>query len=329
MKSQRWAVATVSLGKHASHTLERKLSAAAKDGFEGIELFYNDLVDHAKQNNVTPPESATRIRALCKELQLTVVSLSPLKNFEGNLTIPWSERLDTARYWVELAAAVGAAYVQVPAQFLNESTGSEAVVIPELQALADLAAGSSVGIAYEAVAWARFQPTWQEALQTIELVDRSNFKLCMDSFHVHARLWGDVRAAGGRIQGGDEAVTDSLAEFVATCPKERVAYLQLSDGSRFDPPLEDDSPLFNGLEVHDARLVWSRIGRPFPLEAPGYLPVMQVAQSWLVDYDWVGWVSLEGFLDETTQESHGPEAMAARARQSKDKVQQGLTGKYS
>ena len=197
-------------------------------------------------------------------------------------------------------------------------------MIPELQALAAVAAESSLGIAYESVAWARFQPTWQEALRTVELVGRPNFKLCVDSFHVHARLWGDICAEDGRISGGDEVVAKSMTEFVASCPKDKVAYLQLSDGSRFDPPLKDDSPLFDGLEVHEPSLVWSRTGRPFPLEAPGYLPVMQIAQSWLNDYRWAGWVSLEGFLDETMEESHGPEEMAVRARQSRDKVQHGL-----
>jgi sugar phosphate isomerase/epimerase len=325
----KWAVATVSLGKHSSHTLERKLSAAAGEGFQGIELVYGDLIQHAEENGLRPLDSAKRIRALCLDLRLTILSLSPLKNFEGNLSLPWVERIKTARHWIELAEAMGAAYVQVPAQFLEDSTGDEAIIIPELRALADEASKSGVGVAYEAVAWARFSLLWQDALRIVKLVDRPNFKLCMDSFHVHARLWGDCCAEDGLIPGGGDAVEESLAEFVTTCPKDRVAYLQLSDGSQHVPPLASDSPLFDGLEVRDARLVWSRTGRPFPLEDPGYLPVLQLAQSWLIDYHWNGWVSLEGFLDEAADERNGPEVMARRAAQSVKRLREELGGRVN
>ncbi|CAK5268070.1 unnamed protein product, partial [Mycena citricolor] len=176
----KWAVATVSLGKHASHTLDRKLAAAAKFGFQGIELVYADLMGYAAQNQLPPLQAAEQIGALCKQLGLQILSLNPLKNFEGNLTVPLTERLAQAAEWVDLAAAAGAHSVQVPSQFAPHSTGDFAVIVPELRALADLAAARGVGVAYEAVAFAAHHATWQDSLRIATAVGRAGFGLCLD-----------------------------------------------------------------------------------------------------------------------------------------------------
>jgi 4-hydroxyphenylpyruvate dioxygenase len=312
----KWAVATVSLGRHPSHTLERKLASAAKHGFQGIELVHAELLAHARANGLTPIQSAQLVNKLCRQHGLEILSLNPLKNFEGNVNTSLQERLETAQEWIDLASAVGTRIIQMPSQFLSSSIDDASVIIPELQALADRAALSSLTIAYEAVAFAKFNYLWQHGLRIVEAVDRPNFALCLDSYHVHARIWGDPYARTGVLPRGNEHLDRSMSEFLEACPRERVLYLQLSDASKFDPPLTEDSPLFDGLEVKDARLAWSRSARPFPLESPGYFPVAEIAKTWLVDYAWEGWVSLEGFLAETEREENGPEVMAARARKS-------------
>lgn len=43
----KWAIASVSLGKHPSHTLERKLATASREAFQAIQLVYADLFAHA------------------------------------------------------------------------------------------------------------------------------------------------------------------------------------------------------------------------------------------------------------------------------------------
>jgi 4-hydroxyphenylpyruvate dioxygenase len=313
------AVATVSLGRHPSHSLERKIRAAAAHGFHGIELVHAELVKHANEHDQTPLQSAHQIRELCRASSIEVLSLNPLKNFEGNLQVSLETRLETAREWVMLAAAVGAELVQMPSQFLPESTGNiDAVLVPELRALADMAMQvGGISIAYEGVAFARHNPRWQDALSIVEAVNRPNFGLCLDSYHIHSLIWADPYVKSGRKgPKGDKELEESMSEFLVRCPKERVLYIQLSDASRFDPPLTDDSPLFDGLEVHDARLAWSRLARPFPLEVPGYFPVVDIARTWLIEYGWDGYVSLEGFLQETELEVNGPEVMAARAQTS-------------
>ncbi|KAH8662143.1 xylose isomerase-like protein [Xylariales sp. PMI_506] len=326
--SSKWAVATISLGKHPLHSLERKLNAAKRHGFAGIELVRADLDAHARTHNQTPTESAKQIRALCSSLDIEVLSLNPFKNFEGGLTTPLKERLELAKEWIDLATTLGAHYLQMPSYISGDSTGDETVIIPELQALADLAAESRVNIAYEAVAFAQHNALWQDSLRIVQAVDRPNFGLCLDSFHIHARLWGDACAPSGLLPDGPRDLEISMEEFLRTCPIDKVFYIQLSDASKFDPPLSKDSPLFAGLEVQDARLAWSRSARPFPLEEPGYFPVVEIAKTWLVDYGWPGWVSLEGFLLETEREENGPEVMAERAQKSIEKLYAQLSGNF-
>ncbi len=55
-----------------------------------------------------------------------------------------------------------------------------------------------MGIAYEALAWGQFVATWQDALKMVEKVERMNFGLCWDAFHVLARVWGDCTVPSGK-----------------------------------------------------------------------------------------------------------------------------------
>ncbi|KAJ4344888.1 uncharacterized protein N0V89_012633 [Didymosphaeria variabile] len=316
----KWAVASISLGKHPSHTLERKIQAAAANGFQGIELVYNELLQHAASHSQSPTESARQIGAFAADHSITILTINAFKNFEGNLQVPLSERLQHAQEWIDVALALGTRIIQVPSMFLPNSTSDSKLIVSELQALSDLASQHNLTIAYEAVAFAQHNALWQDSLRITKAVNRPNFQICLDSYHVHARIWGDACAADGRIPGGDEALRRSMQEFLSDCPKELVSYVQLSDASRWSPPLSMNDAAFESLEVRDARLLWSRIARPFPLEEPGYFPVVDAARAWLVEYGWDGWVSLEGFLKETEREECGPEVMARRGRESIEKL---------
>ena len=144
-----------------------------------------------------------------------ILSLNPLKNFEGHLSTPLETRLAIAREWVQLAVAVGTKIIQMPSMFLRESTaGDMDIIVPELQALADLAALSGISRAYEAVAFATYQGLWQDALRIVETVDRPNFGLYFDSFHVHGRIWGDPYFISGVLPNGQRALDESMRQFL-------------------------------------------------------------------------------------------------------------------
>ena len=65
------SIATVSL----SGTLPEKLEAAAAAGFDGVELFENDLLYHSG--------SPQDIRRLCEDLGIAVTLFQPFRDFEG------------------------------------------------------------------------------------------------------------------------------------------------------------------------------------------------------------------------------------------------------
>lgn len=65
------SIATVSV----SGSLPEKLRAIAAAGFDGVEIFDNDLVYY--------PGSPAQIRELCAELGLEILLFQPFRDFEG------------------------------------------------------------------------------------------------------------------------------------------------------------------------------------------------------------------------------------------------------
>jgi len=310
------AIATVSLGMHPSHSLTEKIVAATRNHFSSIEIVYSDLEAWCQTQSLSLLSGARAIKAFCNTQNIEILSLAPFKNFEAHSS-PLSSRLAAAKHWLEIAQELGATYLQVPSQFDTEnSIDDEGLAVKELQELADLAGEFGVSIAYEAVAWGQFVATWQDALKIVEKVERMNFGLCWDAFHVLARIWGDCTVPSGKTQGGgDEALKKSLDEFVTVLrgkDAEKVFYVQLSDGEFYDPPLKLGHKFW--VEGMDSRLVWSRNTRPFPLERElgGYFPVGDVIRAILGEGEFKGWVSFEIFDWRMREKGFLPDEAAER-----------------
>jgi sugar phosphate isomerase/epimerase len=309
------AIATVSLGMHPSHSLTEKIVAASRNHFSGIEVVYSDLEAWCRTQSLSLLSGARAIKAFCNTQNIEILSLAPFKNFEAHST-PISTRLAAVTHWLEIAQALGATYLQVPSQFDTEnSIDDEGLAVKELQELADLANNFGVSIAYEAVAWGQFVATWQDSLEIVKKVERANFGLCWDAFHVLARIWGDCTVTSGKIEGGDEALKESLDEFVTVLKgkdAEKIFYVQLSDGEFYDPPLKLGHKFW--VEGMDSRLAWSRNTRPFPLEEElgGYFPVGDVARAVLEEGEFKGWVSFEIFDWRMREERFRPDEAAER-----------------
>lgn len=264
--------------------------------------------------------AARSIGQLCQSLDVSVLALNPFKNFEGHHS-PLSMRLDSARHWIEVAVLLGAEHLQVPSQFdTANSTGDWQQMVRDLQRLSDLAASRSLRIAYEAVAWGSYINTWEESLRMVQDVDRGNFGLCLDSFHVAARLWGDNTVISGMQDDAWPALKASLARFTDSCPLDKVFYVQFSHGERFAPPLSHAHRFYQA--DFPPALTWSRHMRVFPLEAElgAYLPVAEIARSWLVDKGWKGVVSMEIFDWRMRDQTRRAMDNARRGQQSWQKL---------
>ncbi|OQV00584.1 hypothetical protein CLAIMM_06063 [Cladophialophora immunda] len=339
------AISTISLGWHASHTLERKLAAAAAAGFQGVEIYITDLDSYATTRAIPRVTAATEIQRLCAQHQLEVVCLGSFDNFEGNPRRSLEERLHRAEEWIAMARALGTDVIQVPSNDDRDAVGDMATVVAELQALADLGlrgresepAFRPVRFAYEALGWATHVADWEESLRVVDRVARPNFGLCLDTYHVLARLWADPRASSGRRPGGDAALRRSLETFrerfakppnndsstttttTTTTKTQPIIYIQLSDAERLVPPILPGHEAYSADKdgVHS----WCRYGRLFPLERDrgAYLPIEDIARAWLKDSSgaWTGgWVSMEIFHREMVREESGPEHWAQRGRRS-------------
>ena len=328
-ENHKLAIATVSLGWHPSHTIERKLDSIAKEGYLGVEIYHPDLVLFADQSKLTHLQAARKVGDFCRDRHLNVIALQPLFDFAGVLT-PLETRLDAARQYVRLARAMGAEMIQVPSTFEPNSTGDEKVIVEELRALADLGIEESpdsresgtISFAYEALAWGIHHASLDDAVRTVELVDRPNFGLCLDTYHVIARMWADPHSSStgtGIRPGGSAALKGTLDRFMAQCPVEKIFYLQLSDAERLQQPLREGHPGYRAEWAHwDATMHWCIWGRLFPYETEhgAYFPMDQILRLWLNEKQWRGWVSMEIFHRDMNKESFGPEVLAERGYRS-------------
>jgi sugar phosphate isomerase/epimerase len=313
MIENRLAIASVSLGQHNSHSLPRKIIAAAQSGFSGLEITYPDLESYAATLSTPILDAARQISDLCKTHEILVLALVSFQNFEGNKS-PLEKRLKEADRWLTIARTLEAEYLQVPSTYDRDINTDHEVIVSELRQLSDLARASKpmIKVAYENLAWSSHCTLWQYALRIVQEVDRDNFGLCLDSFHLSTALWADPFNLSGRQPHGEERLEISLHDFVRDCPVERIFYIQLSDGELMDPPYSKDHPWYDSnLEVGH---VWSNEARPFPLEEEygAYMPVQAIAQAFLMDKGFSGWVSLETFDRRMREEVNDPFQNAKR-----------------
>lgn len=325
MESNRIAISTISLGWDSSHTLERKIAAAKAAGFQGVEMFITDLDAYANAHGESRIEAARGIKQMCEAQGIHILCLGSFDNFEGEPT-PLADRLRTAKEWLDMAKALGTNIIQIPSNDSKNAVGDEATIVDELRDLADLGLQEQppVSFAYEALAWGTHVADWEESLRIVQLVDRSNFGLCLDTYHVLARLWADPRSPSGLRAGGDAALWASVQRFHNECPKEKIIYIQLSDAEKLSPPILPGHPAYN--EQKDGPHSWCTYGRLFPMESEkgAYLPIEDISRAWLVDSGWTGWVSMEIFHRTMELESADPEHWARRGRDSWKKLKEVL-----
>lgn len=332
------------------HTLHQKLEAISQSGFKGIELSFPDLLSHAKelQSLGQLPEgeikeddwptlckAAEHVRHLCETHGLQVLVLQPFANFEG-----WTDDkaraavFARAKGWAQIMAAAGTDMLQVgstdtPA---HKITADRRKLAADLAELADLLlrtsdlgqvgqSGGGFKIAYENWCWATHAPTWKDVWEIVQLADRPNIGLCLDTFQSAGGEWGDPTTASGKVEGGPEAAAQWLASLRAlagTVPADKIYFLQISDAYKVQPPLaahpepNDDSGL-------RPRGRWSHDYRPLPYDG-GYLPIEDFTRA-VLETGFRGWLSVEVF-DGKFEQKYGDDLMgfAEKARESTQKL---------
>jgi 4-hydroxyphenylpyruvate dioxygenase len=142
---------------------------AAAHGFQGIELFFDDLDCYAVRTfSGDHLEAARRVRLMCERLGLSIICLQPFSLYEGLLDRAQSDSLVTDKLpkWFQIARALGTDLIQVPSNFLGpdpqtglpRTTGDRCVIVRDLQRLADLGAGAGFRFVYEVTMSTRGRP---------------------------------------------------------------------------------------------------------------------------------------------------------------------------
>ncbi|HWM10051.1 MAG TPA: TIM barrel protein [Solirubrobacteraceae bacterium] len=167
----RRSIATVCL----SGTLDEKLAAAARAGFDGIELFEADLVNS--------PLSPAEVRDLAADLGLTIDLYQPFRDFEA-VREPALRRAE-AKF--DVMEELGADLLLVCSNVSPQAIDDDALAAEQLHALATRAAERGLRIAYEALAWGRHVSEYDHAWRIVELADHPALGTCLDSFHILSR----------------------------------------------------------------------------------------------------------------------------------------------
>jgi 4-hydroxyphenylpyruvate dioxygenase len=173
------SIATVSL----SGTLPEKLEAAAAIGFDGIEIFENDLL--------TFDGSPQDVRYLAESLGLTITCFQPFRDFEAMPEPQRTRNLDRAERKFDVMQQLGAELLLVCSNVSPASLADDARAAADLHDMAERAGQRGLRVGFEALAWGRHVNTWQHAWSIVDQAAHPALGLIVDSFHTLA-LGGDL-----------------------------------------------------------------------------------------------------------------------------------------
>mgnify|MGYP001319085238 FL=1 len=181
------SIATVSI----SGTLDGKLRAVADAGFQGVEIFENDLLSY--------PGSPRDVGKAIRDLGLTCTLFQPFRDFEGMPEPQRARGFERMKRKFGVMAELQTDLVLVCSNCSPLALGDRARIIDDFAELGDLAAAAGMRIGYEALAWGRHVFDHRDAWSIVRDVDHPNIGLILDSFHSLARevpssSIGDIRA---------------------------------------------------------------------------------------------------------------------------------------
>ncbi|KAH6968172.1 xylose isomerase-like protein [Fusarium avenaceum] len=323
--------ASCSIPMKIKASLPEKLRAMQKSGFDGIELSMSDIISYSELINGSQPmeddydtiaDVAKQIKALTDELGLKIMMLQPFANFEG-----WKkgehdkerkQAFDKARGWIKVMEAAGITLLQVGSSDSEGIASSFDDLAADLAELADMLAEKGFSIAYENWCWATHAPTWKTVWEIVQKANRPNIGLCLDTFQTAGLEWADPMKADGLAEATSHEEREtrwkkSLEDLATTIPGDKIYLLQISDGYKMDPPIEDKKDESGSRP----RCRWSHDYRPLPYDG-GYLPVKDMLHA-VLKTGFRSWLSVEVF-DGTKEEDTDMNAYTQEAVESLKKL---------
>jgi 4-hydroxyphenylpyruvate dioxygenase len=198
----RKGIATVSV----SGVLTQKLEAIAAAGFDGVEIFDNDLIES--------PLSPREVAARCAGLGLSIDLFQPLRDVEGVPPERFPAVLHRLRTKFAVMADLGARTALACSNVGEDAADDLDLTAEQLHRIGGLAAEHGVTIAFEALAWGRRIHRVGQSWEAVRRADHPAVTLAVDTFHLLAR--GDDGAALAGVPGG------------------RIGFLQVADAPLLD-----------------------------------------------------------------------------------------------
>jgi 4-hydroxyphenylpyruvate dioxygenase len=181
------SIATVSI----SGTLEGKLRAVADAGFDGVEIFENDLLSF--------PGSPAEVGRMIRDLGMECTLFQPFRDFEG---MPPEQRIRTYERMerkFDVMGELGVDLILLCSNCSPLASDDRTQMIDDLSELGERAAKRNMRVGYEGLAWGRHIWDHRDAWSLVRDVDHPNIGLVLDSFHslsrkVPSASIGDIRA---------------------------------------------------------------------------------------------------------------------------------------
>jgi 4-hydroxyphenylpyruvate dioxygenase len=196
------SIATVSI----SGDLAEKLEAIAAAGFDGVEIFENDLL--------TFDASPRDVRRMVADAGLEITLFQPFRDFEG-LPEPYRSRaFDRAERKFDLMQELGAELMLVCSSVSPLALGGVDRAAADLNELGERAGLRGLRVCYEALAWGRHVSDHRDAWEIVRRAAHPNAGLALDSFHTLSR----------RID----------PDSIRSIPGDRMFFVQLADAPLVD-----------------------------------------------------------------------------------------------
>ena len=199
------SIATVTM----SGELDAKLRAIAEAGFDGVEIFENDLLAFDR----TPRE----VGQMVCDHGLEITLFQPVRDFEGMPEPQRSRTFDRAERKFDVMQELGADLVLVCSNVSPVSLGGLDRAAADFHELGERAARRGLRVGYEALAWGRHIHDHRDAWEIVRRADHPNVGLILDSFHTLAR----------KIE----------VNSIRSIPKEKIFIVQLADAPLIDMDL--------------------------------------------------------------------------------------------
>ena len=191
------SIATVSLGG----TLVDKLTAISAAGFDGVEIFENDLFYF--------DGTAADVKRIADDRGLRIMLFQPFRDFEAGPREHLRRNLERAERKFDLMGELETDLMLVCSSIAPDATDDDALAAADLHALGERAAQRGLRIGYEALGWGRHVSTYRHALKIVEQADHPAVGLVLDSFHTLC-------------------IRDDI-EPIAEIPSERIFFVQIAD----------------------------------------------------------------------------------------------------